>query len=94
MRYSVANVEVVLGVADVGGPRGAEPPRGARERSEAERRAPLGGSTAILAAPLPPCAPLPTDPSWGSRGPPGPLAANRRRAWCGAPSGAGRGPDV
>jgi hypothetical protein len=31
MRYSVASVEVVLNVAHVGGPRGAEPPRGEAE---------------------------------------------------------------
>jgi len=31
MRYNGANVEVVLDVAHVGGPRGAEPPRGEAE---------------------------------------------------------------
>jgi hypothetical protein len=31
MRYNVADVEVALDVADVGGPRGAEPPRGEAE---------------------------------------------------------------
>jgi hypothetical protein len=31
MRYSVASVEVAFNVAHVGGPRGAEPPRGEAE---------------------------------------------------------------
>jgi len=51
----------------------------------------LGGSTESLSAPLPPHAPLPTE-TGGSGGPPGPLAANPRRAWWGAPSGAERRP--
>jgi hypothetical protein len=87
MRYNVANVEVALDVAHGGGPRGAEPPRAGPKRSEGPA---LGGSTESLSAPLPPHAPLPTE-TGGSGGPPGPLAANPRRAWRGAPSGAERG---
>jgi hypothetical protein len=66
-------VEVVLDVAHVGGPRGAEPPRGALERSEAKRKGPPRG---LIGNPLRPPPPLrtPTDRNWGVRGaarPPG-----------------------
>ena len=57
MAYNVANVEVVLGVADGGGPRGAEPPRGALERSEAKRKGPPRG---LIGSPLRPPPPLRT----------------------------------
>jgi len=73
MAYNVADVEVVLNVADVGGPRGAEPPRGALERSEAKRRGPPRGLIGSPLRPPPPPRP-PTDRNWGVRGaarPPG-----------------------
>ncbi len=73
MAYNVANVEVVLNVADGGGPRGAEPPRGALERSEAKRKGPPRG---LHGRPLRPPPPLrtPTYRNGGVRGaarPPG-----------------------
>ena len=73
MRYSVASVEVVLNVAHVGGPRGAEPPRAGPERSEAERRPCPRGLHGRPLRPPPPPRP-PTDRNWGVRGaarPPG-----------------------
>ena len=57
MAYNVANVEVVLNVADGGGPRGAEPPKAGPERSEAKRRpCPRG----LIGNPLRPPPPLRT----------------------------------
>jgi hypothetical protein len=73
MAYNVANVEVVLGVADGGGPRGAEPPRGALERSEAKRKGPPRGLHGKPVRPPPPLR-TPTYRNWGVRGaarPPG-----------------------
>jgi hypothetical protein len=71
--YNVANVEVAFNVAHVGGPRGAEPPRGVLERSEAKRKDPPRG---LIGTPLRPPPPLrtPTYRNWGVRGaarPPG-----------------------
>ena len=54
MAYDVANVEVVLGVAHVGGPRGAKPPRGVLERSEAKRKDPPRGLDGNPLRPPPP----------------------------------------
>ena len=73
MRYSVADVEVAFNVADVGGPRGAEPPRAGPERSEAKRRPCPRGLIGKRLRPPPPPRP-PTDRNWGVRGaarPPG-----------------------
>jgi hypothetical protein len=55
--YNVANAEVAFNVADGGGPRGAEPPRGALERSEAKRKGPPRG---LIGNPLRPPPPLRT----------------------------------
>ena len=73
MRYNGANVEVALDVAHGGGPRGAEPPRGVPERSEAKRRDPPRGLHGKPLRPPPPPRP-PTDRNWGVWGaarPPG-----------------------
>jgi hypothetical protein len=54
MRYDVANVSMILNVAGVGGPRGAKPPRGALERSEAKRKGPPRGLDGNPLRPPPP----------------------------------------
>ena len=73
MAYNVADVEMAFNVADGGGPRGAEPPRGALERSEAKRKGPPRGLIGKRLRPPPPLR-TPTYRNWGVRGaarPPG-----------------------
>ena len=73
MAYNVANAEVAFNVADGGGPREAEPPRGGLPLRFATLQGPPRG---LIGNPLRPPPPLrtPTYRNWGVRGaarPPG-----------------------